>query len=171
MEAAIATVGAQESGQQFIACEPGSQQVWCAAARGLSAAKAQSARSGAMSANAATDPGRAMTSINMIEKSGRCIGEEYVTGAAYGKYRRKIDNSRTVFQPAMVPRAIETAHCLVCLGIGGWCWRSPDLTPCSFDADRYTSELMAAAALLLDGWAGHRAVRAENATVAGLWLK
>jgi len=100
MEAAIATVGAQESGQQFIACEPGSQQVWCAAARGLSAAKAQSARSGAMSANAATDPGRAMTSINMIEKSGRCIGEEYVTGAAYGKYRRKIDNSRTVFQPA-----------------------------------------------------------------------
>src|ERR1019366_3789903 len=84
MEAAIATVGAQESGQQFIACEPGSQQVWCAAARGLSAAKAQSARSGAMSANAATDPGRAMTSINMIEKSGRCIGEEYVTGAAYG---------------------------------------------------------------------------------------
>src|SRR6266403_3501315 len=34
-----------------------------------------------------------------------------------------------------------------------------------------TSELMTAAALLLDGRASHRAVRAKNATVAGLRLK
>jgi hypothetical protein len=41
-----------------------------------------------------------MTSINMTEMSGRRMGEEYVIWASNGKYRLKIDNSRTVFQPA-----------------------------------------------------------------------
>src|SRR5450631_2361021 len=100
VEAAIATVGEQVSGQQFIAWEPEPQQVWCAAARWLSAAEAQSARSGAMSAKAATDPCRAMTSINMIEMTVRGMREEYVTWASNGKYRRRIDTSCTVFEPA-----------------------------------------------------------------------
>jgi hypothetical protein len=37
--------------------------------------------------------------------------------------------------------------------------------------EKITIELMTAAALLLDGWAGHRAIGAKNAAIAGLWFQ
>jgi hypothetical protein len=48
---------------------------------------------------------------------------------------------------------------------------APSCVICARDDLAEIRRTMTAAALLLDRWAGHRAIGAKNAAIAGLWLK